>query len=267
MKIAFATPSYRRPKCLTARYLPFTKIYVDGSDYDEYIEANKGFGEVVRCADGIQGNLPRVRNYILDCEFGNGADVVVMMDDDVNRLGVYEPDGKKYGFVRKTITAEDMPKFVEYGTRLCREWGFGMWSVNYNEDHLLYRHFQPFSTTQAAVGQFMVFVEDGLRFDESLPLKEDYDMALQQMNKYRGVLKLNFAHVNADFGKLVGGTSVRRNFDREHEQFLLFREKWGSDIVVGVNKKSGKGRSTKNEPLIEKYDFSHPMVKVPIKGI
>lgn len=37
------------------------------------------------------------------------------------------------------------------------------------------------------------------------PLKEDYDMALQQLRRYRGVLCVNYAYVVGDFGSLKGG--------------------------------------------------------------
>lgn len=268
MNISYASPSYRRPKCITARYIRQTRIYVDPSEADAYREANRGFGEIVECAPGVQGNLPRVRNYILDQEFARGADAVVMMDDDLTDLAQFTVDEETgFGYVRRRIPGDSVDGFIEYGSRLCKEWGFGMWGVNYNQDKILYKHFQPFSTTRAAVGQFMVFVDDSLRFDESLPLKEDYDMALQQMNRFRGVLLINWVHATADMGKMAGGTSVRRNFQREHEQFLLFRKKWGSRIVTGTSCIRGQGSSTMEGDYVNKYDFSHPVVRVPIKGL
>ena len=267
MKIAYAAPSYRRPHCRTVRYITKTRVYVDPSEYDDYVRENDGYGEIVACADGIQGNLPRVRNYILDEEFGRGADVVVMMDDDLVSLGMYHVGDSGFGYEKKRLSESDVDEFVEYASVLCEEWGFGMWGVNRNEDKLLYKHFNPFSTTRAAVGQFMAFTKDELRFDERLPLKEDYDMGIQQMNRYRGVLLVNFVHANADMGSLAGGTSVRRNFDREKSQFFQFRRKWGSDIVKGTNVTKGQGRSRQRSELLGGYDFSHPIVRVPIKGV
>lgn len=266
-RIVFACPSYKRPYCRTAHYISETRIYVDPSEYEAYKDENGCYGEVVACADGVQGNLPRVRNYILDQEFGGGADIVVMMDDDVTSLAYFAPDDDGFGYTITKIRPEDMRDFIVYGSTLCDEWGFGMWGVNRNQDKLLYKHFQPFSTTRAAVGQFMVFTKDELRFDEGLPLKEDYDMGVQQMNRYRGVLLINFVHCNADYGELTGGTSVRRNFEREKEQFFKFRKKWGSSIVKGTNQTRGQGRSKMEGDYLGGYDFSHPIVRVPIKGI
>lgn len=266
MNIAFASPSYKRARrCTTNKYLPMTRLYVDEKEAEAYRQANET-GEIVACPEGVQGNLPRVRNYILDTEFGNGADVVVMMDDDIESISVFRPKGE-FGYDLLKLDAEGVLELVEYGSTLCKEWGFGMWGVNLTDDKLLYKHFKPFTTNRAAVGQFMVFVENELRFDESLPLKEDYDMSLQQLNRYRGVLRLNFAHVKADMGNMAGGTSVRRNFEREHEQFVRFRRKWGSAIVTGASTTRGQGSGSMKGGYLGGWDFSHPTINVPIKGV
>lgn len=269
LKIAVACPSFRRPKCKTAEYVNETRIYIDASDEQAYSNTNR-YGEIVVCEDGIQGNLPRVRNYILDTEFGNGADVVVIMDDDVDNLAWFKPDNNGFGYKINKIEGEEFYNFIDYGTRICREWGLGMWGVNYCQDKMIYQHYLPFSTLKSAMGQFMVFVKNDLRFDEELPLKEDYDMNIQQQNKYRGVLTINFAHVNGDMGKLNGGTTVRRNHKAEFEQFKKFKQKWGSDIVRGTSTKSGivkRNGKGKRKEFQSKYDFSHPIVRVPIKGV
>lgn len=269
VKISYACPSYRRPKCLTAQYIPETKIYIDESDEKDYREKNVGYGEIVVCEKGIQGNLPRVRNYILDKEFENGADIVVMMDDDVESIGLYKPNKENhYGYrVHKLVEMDEIDWFIKYGSLICQEWGYGMWGINYNSDPMLYQLYKPFTTLRPAIGQFMVFVKNELRFDENLPLKEDYDMCIQQINKYRGMLGIMFAYVNADFGKNIGGTSVRRNYESEKEQFKLFKRKWGSDIVRGCPTQGGLGKGNNKKNFKNKYDFSHPRVNIPIKGI
>ena len=41
MKISVCCPSYKRPKVETLDYLPFTKVYVDNKEYNDYIKENK----------------------------------------------------------------------------------------------------------------------------------------------------------------------------------------------------------------------------------
>lgn len=269
LNIAYTCPSYRRPYCRTAHYLPKTRIYVDNKEAAEYRKANEGYGVVVECPDGIQGNLPRVRNYILDTEFRtNGADVVAMMDDDVNHVGLFKPNLEtKFGYERIKLDETTMDWFVTYGSQLCEDLGFGYWEVNYNQDKMNYHHYMPFRFNLPKIGQFMVFTKDNLRFDEKLPLKEDYDMAIQQMNKYRGALLICFAYVDADFGELSGGTAIRRNTEREVEQFKAFRRKWGSDIVYGVHTYSKANHDGETKEFVSRYDFSHPNIRIPIDGV
>lgn len=89
MKIRVCVPSYRRPEVLTLRYLPFAAVYVDRSEEDVYRACNPG-AEIVACPECIQGNLCRVRNYIMRSEFANGADVVAILDDDYSGLFYWE---------------------------------------------------------------------------------------------------------------------------------------------------------------------------------
>lgn len=96
--------------------------------------------------------------------------------------------------------------------------------------------------------------------------KEALDRLLQQLNKYRGVLRFNWVFVKADMGNMAGGSSVRRNYKRELEQFRKFRQKWGSSIVTGAGKNKGQGKSS-SSGFVGGYDFSHPKINVPIAGV
>ena len=65
MNISINAPSYKRPDDVrTLSYLPFTRIWVDCKEYEEY-KKNYPEADIVSCLDGVQGNLCRVRNYIL----------------------------------------------------------------------------------------------------------------------------------------------------------------------------------------------------------
>ena len=79
MRISVNTPSYKRAsEDLTLSYLPFCKVWVDESEADEY-RKNYPDAEIVSCPKGIQGNVARIRNYILHQELAAGYDVVCMM--------------------------------------------------------------------------------------------------------------------------------------------------------------------------------------------
>ena len=85
-------------------------------------------------------------------------------------------------------------------------------------------------------------------------------MTLQQCNKYRGCLRLNFLTYNVKQSEQKGGCASYRTLMREKEQFELLRKKWGSEIVR--EDKSHKGHSKKQK----RFDYN-PVIKVPIDGI
>ncbi|NIR06335.1 MAG: hypothetical protein GTN82_13010 [Candidatus Aminicenantes bacterium] len=134
-----------------------------------------------------------------------------------------------------------------------------------NQDKQSYREYTPFSFTSNIGGPFMVHIPHDLRYDDRMPTKDDYDMTLQQLNRYRKVLRLNkFFYVARQGGSGTGqegGCSLGRNVANEIEQNKLLIRKWGHKIVkFDFNPRSHS--STK----VRKFDLN-PVVKVPIRGI
>lgn len=253
MKISLNCPSYKRPYVETLEYLPYCKVWVDEGEHPAYKAANPKDANIISCPKGIQGNLCRIRNYILDTEFANGYDAVVIVDDDLKGLYRFETDGT-FGYVKKKIETDDFMDFLEHYTALCDEFGFKFWGVNCNSDSLSYRHYTPFSTVSYIGGPFQAHLKNELRYDEALPLKEDYDMTLQHMNRYRGALRVNMYHYDCKQSEQAGGCATYRNYEREKQQFLLLQKKWGERIVK-MDTKSKKS-----------FDYN-PIIKIPIRGV
>jgi hypothetical protein len=95
-----------------------------------------------------------------------------------------------------------------------------------------------------------------------LPLKEDYDMTIQQLNKYRKVLRVNKFFYDVKQSEQAGGCADYRNMDKEKEQLRLLQKKWGSDIVRSDNNDRSHNLKKKKRQI----DYN-PIIKVPIKGI
>ena len=261
MKISINAPSYKRPAGVkTLDYIPFCKIWVDESEAEEYRKRNPG-AEIVACPKGIQGNLCRVRNYILDMEFSDGMDVVLIVDDDLHYLERFEyMDGFAYN--RRKIETEEILPFLEKYSLMAEELGAKFWGLNCNADSMSYRHYTPFSTVAYIGGPFQCFLKGNrCRYDEMLPLKEDYDMTLQQLNLERVVLRLNGYHYICEQSTIAGGCATIRNLERERQQFDALLAKWGGAIVKRDS--SNKGKSSKMK-INEDYN---PIIKIPIKGV
>ena len=70
-----------------------------------------------------------------------------------------------------------------------------------------------------------------LRYDENIPLKEDYDFWLQSIRKYRKTLRFQSYHYMVDHINKTGGVVSYRTKQREEEQNKLLQKKWGSRVV------------------------------------
>lgn len=260
MRVAMCCPSYKRPYVKTLEYIPFCRVYVDRAEVEAYKEANPEGAQIIACADGVQGNVCRVRNYILRQEFEAGADAVCIVDDDMEGLYLWV-DGGHHTMKKEKIPPEDIMPFLEKYSILCDELGFKLWGGNCNQDAMSYRPYTPFGFSKFLGAPFQCFIKGNeCYYDERLPLKEDYDMTLQQCNRYRGCLRLNFFTYNVKQSEQPGGCATYRTMKREKEQFELLQKKWGSEIIR--EDKSNKGHTQKQK----RFDYN-PILKVPIGGV
>lgn len=262
MKISVNVPSYKRPDDIkTLQYLPYARIWVDGSDYDSYKKSNPK-AEIIKCADGIQGNLCRVLNYILDEEFKRGMDVVLILDDDIRyieRFEVSEITG--YGYERYKLDADEVLQMIEKYSIMAKDIGAKFWGLNINPDQRCYHHNTPFSTKSYIGGPFRCHLKGSrCRYDERLFFKDDYDMTLQQLNMERVVLRVNAYHYICEQSTNKGGLAAYRNRDREYEQCEMLIKKWGGHIFK--YDETNKGHTSKEKKL----DYNLIM-KIPIKGV
>ena len=185
--------------------------------------------------------------------------MVVIIDDDMTEMAYFE-GGKQ---IHRLETA-DFLWFIERYSVVARELGSYFWGVNVNPDPQCYRDCSPFSTVSYVGGPFQVFLSGGeCRYDERLPLKEDYDMTLQQLNRYRVVLRVNKFFYRVKQSEQAGGCAAYRNLVEERQQLEFLRKKWGTRIVrydtVDRNHKTTKKRGVT-------FDYN-PVIRPPIRGI
>ena len=258
MKISICCPSYKRPIVETLDYIPTCRVYVDHKEEPQYREANGSVADIVSCPEGVQGNVSRIRNYIIREEL-KVNDAVCIIDDDLQGLYRWEiEDGAKK---RRKLVVEEIEAILQRYTQMCEELGYKMWGVNCNKDPLSYRAYSPFSLSSYVASPFGVFLKGNeCYYDERLSLKEDYDMTLQQCNKCRGILRVNYLCYDVKQGEQSGGCATYRNYIEERRQFDILKKKWGTDIVR--EDKTNKGGSSK----VKSFDYN-PIIKIPIGGI
>jgi hypothetical protein len=248
MKIEIFSPSYHRPdSCTTQEYLPLCTYVVARSEKRDYVRAGR---RVIAVPNAVQGNVSRVRNYILD-----NFNPVLILDDDIRRFGRWNNQENQ------KLTTDEAMEFVEHAFILARQLGARMWGMNLLPDKGAYREYTPFAFRSVVLGPVQGFVNMDLRYDESLPLKEDYDLSLQVLNKYRRTLRFNMYHYVCDQHSSVGGCATYRTMERERKQFYLLQKKWGSDIVQ-IDRQGGQVNQKKRT----NWDIN-PVVRVPIHGV
>ncbi|GHU69980.1 hypothetical protein FACS1894184_14810 [Clostridia bacterium] len=261
MKISINCPSYKRPKVETLKYLPFCKVWVCETEAEEYRKANP-HANIVECTKGIQGNLCRIRNHILKTEFDNGYDVVLIIDDDMSEVSYFEEENG-FAYNNKVVKTDDFIEFIFKHSIMAMDIGAYLWGININQDKQPYKLYTPISTVSYIGGPFQCFIKgNDCFYDETLPLKEDYDMTLQQLNKHRVVLRFNKFHYICKQAKQKGGCAAYRTHDEEQKQLDLLIKKWGSDIV----KRDKQDRNHKLVKVKTNKDFN-PVIRVPIKGV
>ncbi len=261
MKISINCPSYKRPHIETFDYIPSCKAWVAENEFDSYIKENEGFEKNIICVPNeVQGNVCRIRNYILRHELEKN-DVVLLIDDDLRAIGRFEPVGV-YGYNDIILTEKELYEMLEHYSVLCDDFGFKHWGIMCNRDALSYRQTTPFSTVSYIGSPFSVFLKgNDLFYDERLPLKEDYDMTIQQCNKYRGVLRVNKYHYDCKQSKQKGGCATYRNYIREEQQLKLLQKKWGNSIVKIDNVLNHNAKREKKN-----IDYN-PIIHIPIGGV
>lgn len=245
MKVNFFAPSYKRPqKSITQTNYPFVKLVVCENDAENYM---KNGNDIIIVPNDAQGNLCRIRNYILS--HLNDADCCVIVDDDCSGIFLWQRQKKI------KLNNEDLLEFCENQAVICKDWGYMFWGLNCIADKGAYREHTPYSTTTYIGGPFQAHLRGSeLRYDEKLPLKEDYDMTLQHLHTYGGCMRVNYAHYVVKQAEQTGGCAQYRNLKKEQEQLQDLQKKWGSKIIRidNTSKRS--------------YDFN-PVLKSPIKGV
>lgn len=259
MNIALACPTYKRADNLeTPSYLPSINVVVRESEADEYRQKNPSVHFVV-CPDGAQGNVARVRNWMLD-HFLQDHDVLVTVDDDLQHIAMWE------NRERIQLTEDELFAFIEKYTIMAEDIGAFLWGLQVNDDPQSYRESCPFSTVSYIPSPFQA-IRQGchLRYDERLPLKEDYDYTLQHLQTYRVVFRVNHAFFRTRQVEQAGGCADMRTVEREADQLEMLRRKWGSKIVR-TKDTGGFSNIAKSRRKHKTVDLN-PTIRPPIKGV
>ena len=243
-------PSYKRANgLLTHKVIPGTIYCVHEFEAEEYRQQGV---QVLEMPDSIRGNIARVRNWLIEWALEHGHKRILLTDDDLKQFKAY---WRTSGAT--AIVGEAALERIEHCFEIAEQWGVALWGVNCVSDKGGYREYTPFSCKSYCSASFhglnLTRLQE-LRYDERLPLKEDYDMCLQVLNRDRKLLRFNMLHMVKDDHANMGGCAMYRNIAKENQQMDLLIRKWGERIV---------SRDLKSRELCD----ITPIVRPPVPGI
>lgn len=220
------SPSYRRANnCTTHLHFPKDRFHYAVHEFEAAEYAARGL-RILVVPDSLRGNIARVRNFILNAF--NGRDVLQVDDDIVSFRFV-----KTVGSSRQCIDMGEaqLEHFVSNGFEMAREAGCSLWGVNCQDDPTFYRQNMPLSFQKIVLGTFSgITAENTLRYDETIPLKEDYDFFIRSVQESKRVLRFNYIHYQADHLNKAGGCQEYRTKELEKDNADALKAKHGSAV-------------------------------------
>lgn len=222
-------PSYNRSHGLLGKdYFTDAKYVIPESQREQYANVLDQ-KRIIVISDDDDGSITRKRNWILK----NIERPFVMIDDDVSSIGYYEGRiGVKNGdHKKKTLQPSQLDWFFNHTKDMAEQFECKMWGLSQNQDNRIYKEFLPFSLSKISLGPVQGHLHHDLLFDDKVGTKDDYDMALQQLNKYKKIFRWNKFHYICEHGDNSGGIVSYRSRDKEIEYCKQIMLKWGTKII------------------------------------
>jgi hypothetical protein len=234
-------PTYDRAGLMTTHKVLPNAIIVCPESQEKAYRLAYPMMKIKPCPDSVEGNMAKKRNWIKDHAEKKWF---IMVDDDIKYFQMIE-NGKQI-----EMDYDHVIEFFHNGFIMAEELGTVLWGINLQTDPKFYREYSPFSFLSVVLGPFTGHIKSSLRYDESLPTKEDYDYALQVLHKYHKILRFNkYSYMAGHINNEKGGSISIRRMEMEKEQAKIMERKWGKVV---------------------KFDFKKdidPKVKIPLKGI
>ena len=257
--INIVIPSYKRADNLIGKdYFVTAKYIVPESQKDDYLNTLKDHKRIITIPDEKDGNIARKRNWILK----NIDRPLLMIDDDVKNLcmveGMHESDRSIYdekATEKIYLTPEKAESVINEGFNLASQWGCVLWGININTDGRNYQQYKPFSLTHVILGPSNGHLWHDCFYDEDMGTKDDYDLSIQILNRYRKILRLNKYSYDYAHGDNQGGIVSFRTMGKEKDYCLKIMKKWGKSIIKY------------KIPPKKMVDLLNGQVNIPIKGV
>jgi hypothetical protein len=216
----------RAGKVTTHKLFKDSYIVCPNSQVEQYKKHHKN---VIGVDDSIKG-ITNTRNWILDY---NKDNYHIQVDDDALSFHCFEK-----GKLKKFIDVEKINNILKNQFTVCDEWGLKVWGFALAADYKFYREYTPFSTQGVIGANIIGIIDNPLRFDSRLKVKEDYDYSMQHIAKYGGALRSMKYGIDVIHLTNEGGCVSYRTKDVEMNAYEILKAKWGNKVVKLQNNKN-----------------------------
>lgn len=186
--------------------------------------AGDGRPRIVTHPDTVRGLTPKL-NWIFDHVHDDEA--IVFIDDDITSVQRTFTEPGEESTIRDPQLIADIIRKTFILARDIGAFYFG-WEAS-NGALRYYTGLKPFMLTGYINGCAMGFrTGHGLRFDERIVAKNDFDMAAQNAHRHRACFKntrYTFCQKETFVGR--GGQAAHRNSDTEKADVARLQKKWG----------------------------------------
>ena len=218
-------PSFKRSENLIGKdYFFMAKYCVPKSQEEEYIK-QVGKDRIIVLPDAEDGDIIKKRNWILN----NIPRPLIMIDDDVKNIQFW--NDRKENYLSKEFPKELLNDLFKELVNMAEQFDVKLFGLSQNQDDRQYREFLPFSLSNLILGPFQGHLEHDMIFDKRVGTKDDYDMALQHLNKYKKILRFNKYAYDCEHGDNKGGIVSYRSKEKEIEYCKAIMLKWGKKII------------------------------------
>jgi len=182
-----AVPSKGRAgRTATLGTLPGATVYIPAAEETAYRRA--GVRNLVPVPDDVQG-ITRTRNWILD---NSPAERVVFVDDDLKAAGWI----RLYPFRAQHMKLSEAGWLRQFARNfdLAEELGLKLWGVATHSAPRAVYPYHPILFRTYITASCMGVFRSGDRFDESFPVKEDYELCLRVIERDGGLLGIRYLY-------------------------------------------------------------------------
>lgn len=222
-KFFLAIISTKRPKNVSFMQKicePFECVwFVNEGEADEYIKAGAHY------VNESASNICEARNNALNAAYRRNLPCIQISDDlkNIKTISLDQKGNRATNFITVEQTINALIEQIKINNSY-----FGGVAINSNP--LNYTG-KDISIDKLIVNDFICMMPSQWKFDERLPLKEDYDMCVQQLLHGNKIIRLNNILCDFPHRQNEGGANTYRNDTTEAEATRKLMVKWPQYII------------------------------------